>query len=162
MKTINLSKGKFAIVDDEDFEHLNFYGWHLSSKPEKPYACRTENISKKRGIKKKTTIYMHKIIMPSVLEVDHVNGNSLDNRKSNLRICTHYQNSLNLKKYKNNKTGFRGVYFYKPTKKFGATIRVGTKLKFLGYFKNLYEAAGAYAAAANIYFGDYYNEIKLP
>lgn len=158
MKKIQLSKGKFAIVDDEDFEWLNQWKWHTSgSEVSKFYAARDVypgRTSDGKRIHKR--IYMHKQIMEFPRdEVDHINGDSLDNRKENLRITDHKHNGYNLKLYKNNKSGYKGVQFHKHIKKWMACIRVDRKLKHLGYFTTPEEAAKAYNIASRQYHKDF-------
>lgn len=90
MKKILLNNNNYAIVDDEDFEFLNKFNWHKS---ETGYAVRCE---------KRKTIRMHRLIVncPDDMLVDHINGNRLDNRKQNLRICTFNENIRNRKNIK--------------------------------------------------------------
>ena len=92
MKHIKLTKGKSTLIDDEDFEWLNQYKWYCSVKG---YAAR--NVAQDG---KKITMRMHQAIMGKQndkLEIDHKNGNKLDNRRDNLRICSHAENSKNRK-----------------------------------------------------------------
>jgi len=158
MRKIALTQGRFAIIDDEDFNELNRYKWQVTRNG---YAIRTQNKSKKKGILKKTGIYMHKVIMgnPMGFEVDHINGNPADNRKSNLRIIKHKQNSYNLNIYKNNRMGYKGVHLHKQrintSTPFTATIRVNKKLIHLGCFKSLKDAALAYNNASKQYHGEF-------
>ena len=87
------------------------------------------------------------------LEVDHINGDSLDNRKSNLRLCTHLENMRNRKLHKNNTTGIRGVHWDKTKDKYRAYIRVASKAIHLGYYINPLEADLVYKQARVHYFG---------
>jgi len=100
-KTIPLSQGYEATVDDEDFEYLNQFKWNVRIVYGTQYAKR--NIT--TAIGKKTTVNMHREIMkaPKNFMIDHVNGNGLDNRKENLRISTRSQNLMNSKKPSNGK-----------------------------------------------------------
>ena len=88
-------------------------------------------------------------------QIDHINGAKSDNRICNLRKSTHGQNQQNRSKFKNNKSGFKGVSFFKPLKKWRADLRVGKKLIYLGYFNTPQEAHNAYCNAARLYHGDY-------
>jgi hypothetical protein len=148
MKLIKLTKGEFAIVDDQDFEWLNQCKWQYCH----GYACR------KLG---KTTISMQRFIMvtPKGLETDHVNGNKLDNRRTNLRICTHQENHRNTSKQSNNKSGYKGVsWHYDKRKNWGkwkVAITVNKRKIFIGYFSNKLEAAKAYDCKAKELFGDF-------
>lgn len=89
------------------------------------------------------------------LSVDHINGNTLDNRKENLRIVTHSQNTKNRTKSKNKTSKFKGVNFCKRSKKWRVRIKVEYKSINLGYYTNEIEAAIAYNKAAKKYFGKY-------
>ncbi len=156
MKEIPLSGksgyGLFAIVDDEDYEELSKYKWHaFKSRPTSAtYAIRNPP-------NKKTTRRMHRLIMnPKKGEqVDHINGNGLDNRKSNLRICTNTQNQYNRKLNRRNKTGYKGVHWNKEKCKYRASIRHNKKLVFIGDFNSPIEAAKAYDEKALELFAEF-------
>ena len=147
MRKIELTQGKFAIVDDEDYEYLRQFKWYYRE----GYAAR--GIRKPNG--KWTTIYMHRVIMGAseCMEVDHINGDKSDNRKENLRICTLLENRRNRTKYKSNTTGYKGVYY--DRRKIRAKIKTDNKQIYLGSFKTLKEAAKAYNEAALKYHGEY-------
>jgi hypothetical protein len=142
-KSIPLSQGKFALVDDEDFEYLNQWKWHCHH----GYAERSDH-----GF---TPVRMHREIIhtPTGWYTDHVNGNPLDNRKINLRACTASENQHNSKLNKDNTSGYKGVYFNNKQNKWYAKIRVNGKLSHLGYFNNPIDAAHAYDIAAVRLFG---------
>ena len=149
MKSITLTKGKLALVDDEDFEHINQFSWYYSN----GYAYRPLP----RKTRKKPSISMHRLIMddPAGKEVDHINGNRLDNRRSNLRICTKAENRRNLGLRSTNSTGFKGVCFRKDIKKYQAQITVNSKSVYLGYYPTAQQAAHAYNDAAVKYYGEF-------
>jgi len=159
MKEIPLSRGKVALVDDEDYEWLNQSRWRLLSHNERyssgPYALRSQyNPDTKRS----TTIYMHRLILsaPSHLQVDHINGNGLDNRRSNLRLCLSRQNQYNYRKTKRPTTSrYKGVSWNKQKRKWEAQIQVNRKHKHLGVFGNEKDAAYCYDAGALRYFGEF-------
>ena len=88
-------------------------------------------------------------------KVDHINGNTLDNRFDNLRLGTQADNCKNRKENKNNKSGFKGVSWHKKKKRWRAQIRVNNKRIHLGYFNNKFYAAVVYARAAKKYFGEW-------
>ena len=147
MIEIELTQGKFAIVDDEDADLLNF-NWHTT----KGYARR--NSSRSEG--KQHPIYMHRVIasrMKSVsivsgFEIDHVDGDKLNNRRSNLRLVTHAENMLNSPKQSNNKSGYKGVTFHKVAQKWAAQIGFKWGKYHLGLFASPEEAYMAYCEAA--------------
>lgn len=153
MKFIPLTRHLFAIVDDDDFEKVSQYKWQAV--PDKSgifYARRRQTINGKR-----VCIRMHRfIISPNDYEVvDHINGNTLDNRKSNLRIATQQQNKFNCKKI-NAQSGFRGV---QKTNKNGNTWRARIHYNGewinLGSFNSPEEASRAYIEANRKFFGSF-------
>jgi hypothetical protein len=154
MKEIPLTQNKVAIVDDEDYERLSRYKWYANSNAcGNCYARRNIYIGEKR-----TALKMHREILRmghrDGFLVDHINRNGLDNRKENIRVTTKNINGHNCKLYKNNFSRFRGVSWYKPNKKWGASIRVLGKKIFCGLYLNPQEAAAAYDVAAVKYYGD--------
>jgi hypothetical protein len=138
-KLIQLTQGKVAIVDDEDFEELNKFRWYCDRK----YAVRDIT---SQGIRDR--VYMHRLIAnaPDHLEVDHINGDGADNRKENLRLCTHAENSRNRRAQKNNTTKYKGVWFSKRDNRFVAETRLNGKKITIGFFKTAEEASEAYKA----------------
>jgi hypothetical protein len=154
-KTIELSNGKTAIVDDIDFPTLNKYKWSFHGK----YAHRVEIIGGKQK-----HIYMHRDIMafPVGCDIDHINGNKLDNRKSNLRICTRSQNNANMGKPSNNTSGYKGVSWDKRANKWVARLNSNGKLQWSKHFDNKIDAAKAYNSVILEVFGQFakLNNIK--
>ena len=142
-KIIPLTQGKEAIVDDEDYEWLSQWKWFISKRK---YASRHF------GDK---LMYMHRMIMntPSGMETDHINGNELDNRRENLRICTRKENARNIKYNSNNTSGYKGVVWDKRNKKWRAQISYDKINKTLGRFENILDAVLAYDTAAKELFG---------
>ena len=145
MKKITLTRGQFALVDDDWFYFLNQFKWQLSTKG---YAIRTV---------KDKTIWMHRIILntPKDYFTDHINGNKIDNRKSNLRIAKGSQNYGNVGLPKHNTSGFKGVSFEKSRNKYEAYISKKDKKVHLERFKTSKEAALVYNQAAQEYFGKF-------
>lgn len=142
MKKIKLTKNKYAIVDDEDFNFLSQWKWGYSTSG---YARRLQYVpSTGYGHKNNTAIriWMHRLInkTPDNLFTDHINQNKLDNRKSNLRTVTKSQNSINTGKNKKNKSGFKGVYFDTWSNKWRAELKIKGKKITLGRFFNIEEA----------------------
>lgn len=142
-------------VDDCDFERISQYRWILggSSIDKRPYARRDRWAN---GRKK--SVSMHREIMgdiPKGLCVDHINGDTLDNRRCNLRLATLSQNNANTGLCKKNATGFKGVVFHKKRKKWDVRLSFMGKRLHIGTFTNPQEAARAYDVAAIKHFGAY-------
>ena len=97
-------------------------------------------------------------IDPMENQIDHADGDTLNNKFENLRLATHADNKKNQKKYKNNTSGFKGVNWDKKTKKWRARITVNNKKISLGYYNNKFYAALVYARAAKHYFGEFRRE----
>ena len=158
MKRITLTRGKYAIVDDDDFDWLNGYKWqYLDSGRGNGYAVRALYLGKVNGKDKYGLKWMHREILktPKSFETDHINRNKLDNRKENLRKATRSQNKANTNLTKANKSGYKGVNWSNKTKSWEAGIKINQKRIWLGYFKNKLKASLVYKKAANIYFGEY-------
>jgi hypothetical protein len=159
-KEIILTQGKVAIVDDEDFDYLNQWKWYASKDRYKFYAVRNITISKG----KQKSISMHRLISNNIntkMHTDHLNGNGLDNRKINLRICTHSQNLMNSKLRKDSTSGFKGVTYCKRNNKYASVIKLNRKLIWLGYFIDPIDAARAYNDAALKYHGEFAHINKI-
>lgn len=116
MKRIPLSRGQFAVVDDEDYEFLMQWKWSFQARG---YAWRGVGSSKSGNYR---AVWMHRQILNprEDQEVDHIDGNGLNNIRSNLRACGHAENLRNHKVNARNKTGFRGVSFEKSRGKYFA------------------------------------------
>lgn len=145
MKEIELTQGKVAIVDDEDFEYLSQWKWCAAFMTRNFYAAKSISINGQRKV-----ILMHRFILnpEKNMVVDHINGNTLDNRRENLRICTPRENSRNRKKRTISKNKYKGVA--NSNGKFIARIEI-----HLGTFENEIDAAKAYNEAAKNLFGDF-------
>lgn len=151
MREIQLTRGRIALVDDEDFDRLNIRKWYPSVKhhkksPNEYYAvCR---INGKQSL-------MHRVILnaPQGLQVDHIDGDGLNNQKANLRLVTQSQNGCNRDKARKNKTGYKGVF---PSGNgFRARIGLDYKKVDVGSFNTAREAAIAYNNAALRIHGEY-------
>ena len=133
MREIKLTQGKSVIVDDSDFEWLNQWKWCYNGR----YAIR-----KIRKNKKQINIWMHRLInkTPIGFYTDHINRNSLDNRKLNLRIAFGSINQININFRKDNTSGYRGVRWNKKDKKYHSRITVNKKQIHLGSFNDIQAA----------------------
>jgi len=164
MKEIKLSKGRWhpsansdryvALVDNEDYEYLNQFNWHVVFRKD----CKVP--SEIQGYVLGEYIKMHRLVMKvsdSKVCIDHADGNPLNNQKYNLRACTHTQNMANRKVPANNKSGYKGVSWHKQHGKWYASISANRKLIFLGLFADLIEAAKAYDAKAKEIHGEFAN-----
>lgn len=147
MKTIPLSQGLFAIIDDNDYEELSKYKWFALKDHNTYYAARS--VKKEDG--KWKQIRMHQEIIGNKLNfiIDHIDGNGLNNQSDNLRHVTRRQNTQNKHTLKTSQ--YPGIYWYQPRHKWRARIWVDGKRKHLGYWENEYEAYLAYCNA-NKYF----------
>jgi hypothetical protein len=158
-KEIPLSKGQVAIVDDDDFERVNQYNWHVlfSRSSGVFYASTKWTINHKR-----VYVSLHSFILnfPKGKQIDHINHDPLDNRKCNLRLCTNQQNSFNKgpREYMDGRVKtslYKGVSWKKRNKKWCAQIMVDGKKKHIGLYKEEKEAAKAYNEFAKRLFGDF-------
>ena len=161
MKKIPLTQGKFALVDDADYEWVNEFKWWLSKDG---YAIRTVNFRRKDGTRGSSKISMHREILKAENGeiLDHIDNNRLNNQKQNLRKCTASQNSINSLLSCTNKSGFRGVHWYNKKGKFRARITINLRKIDLGLFTCPIEAARAYNAAAIKYHGEFANLNTIP
>lgn len=153
MAIIYTRKGQAILVDDCDYEELNRYRWYLNLSG---YAQRNSNKAE-YGNGRRKPILMHRQIMGfSVgMLIDHISGDKLDNRRSNLRLATRSQNSMNSKIYSNNKLGVKGIHFCKERNKFYACIRINNKGINLGRFNTIEEAVAARKRAEELHFGEF-------
>jgi hypothetical protein len=158
MKTIPIGNGLAAIVDDDDFEWLSRFKWCSGRHSDGKFiARRTLYLGKQpNGKFGYATILMHREILgvsDSKVEVDHINGVTLDNRRANLRPCTKEQNQWNRGKNRNNSTGHKGVF--RNHGGFSARITANGKERCLGTFSTVEKAAKKYADASAELHGDF-------
>jgi hypothetical protein len=161
---ITLSQGKFAIVDESDFEYLNQWKWYYNSTG---YAVTRMRLNE--GSRKSKIVKMHRVILSitdSSIQVDHINHNRLDNRRANLRLCTTFGNNQNRQHTGNNRSGYKGVT--KPTNNPKFVARISTMISGeqvfinLGSYTSKHDAAREYNKAAIEMYGEFavLNEIK--
>jgi len=157
MKTIPLTQGKFALVDDADYEWINQLCWHALQPGSRRtfYATRTVRMGK--GKRKRE--WMHRLILGlqpnDKRQCDHIDGNGLNNVRSNLRPCTNQQNHQSQRKWKAGTSKYKGVWWRSDVHKWQSYIRVNLKLIYLGYFDSEADAATAYNEAALKHFGEF-------
>ncbi len=151
MKKIPLGNDKFTLIDKEDYKRLKGFNWRFE---------KSVNGSSGYAV---ATIKMHRLITKAKRgeEIDHINHDKMDNRRENLRKATHSQNCQNRPPDIKNKSGYRGVHWFKAGNKWAARIGVNGKRIFLGYFDNKEGAAKAYNKAARLEYGEfaYQNQI---
>jgi hypothetical protein len=148
MKQIELTQGKLALVDDEDYEWINQWKWCVTNNG---YAQRHD-----RG----TIALMHRVILGATVsghkvQVDHINHNKLANRRSNLRFCTPSQNKANIIKQKNNSGQYKGVSWDRQLKKWRVKITQNQKQMFIGLYDDPVIAAQVYNEKAIGLFGEF-------
>ena len=142
-----------VIVSKCDVEKISARNWHpIIRDPKRP------DLVYFASWKNRKQICLHRFLVsgnPTGMCVDHENGNTLDNRRENLRICLVSENIRNTRKYKNNTSGYKGVYYDKSRSKWRASITVDCKNIKLGRFNTPEEAHNAYCAASKKYHGEY-------
>ncbi len=148
VRRIPLTRGKFALVDAEDYYRLIRQKWNAVIGNNTFYAAGTQSGK---------TIKMHRFIMdaPEDLFVDHIDHNGLNNAKGNLRLCTFAQNARNTQPTKGTSSRYKGVCWKKNAKKWVANVQPNNKRYFLGYFKTEIDAAKAYDKKAAEIFGEF-------
>lgn len=156
MKIIPLTQGQFAQVDDEDFEWLTKWDWGVSRNRKNGHIYAMRSF----GYPKRVSIRMHREILNITdknIQVDHIDHNTLNNQRYNLRKSTHAENQQNRTSYKGSSSIYLGVSWSKEKCKWEANI----KTKFLGYFISELEAAIAYNKEAHKIYGDFANLNKV-
>lgn len=159
MKTIPLTRGKVAVVDDEDYEFLNQWKWRALTTIRKQtnptfYAYRTTPRPNRKSV------YMHREVLrrcgfPESKQVDHVDSDGLNNQRNNLRPASASQNRWGMRKRVGRTSKFKGVYWHKKMHAWMTRIYFSGRYIFLGTFTNETEAGKAYDRAANHYFGEF-------
>ena len=152
MKTITLSQGYFALVDDADFEKVKHLSWYVTKRKNGRFYAMTSIEGK--------TVYLHRYILRvrnRNIEVDHKDRNGLDCRRENLRECSRSQNMANARKFagQSKSSHLKGVTWDKERSKWMAKIMVGHKTINLGRFSSELDAARSYDSAATKHFGSF-------
>lgn len=144
---VELTQGKVAVIDAADAALVGKYRWRASRHSRNVWYATT-TIGRK-------TVYMHRLLLPDAVMVDHTNGDGLNNRRENLRPCTQAQNLHNSGMSKRNTTGNKGVHFDKSRNKWAANIGIEGRMINLGRFTTKDEAVAARKAAELKYHGDF-------
>ena len=147
MKKIQLTRGLYTVVDEEDYDRLINRTWY-ASKSGNTFVARSDS---------PTRILMHRLILNAEngIEVDHIDGNSLNNLRSNLRLCSHRLNICNQRTQLYKSSMYKGVSWSKVAKRWHAYIKCSGVRSHLGYFDTQEEAAKAYNNAAITLFGEF-------
>ena len=149
---VPLTQGKEAIIDKEDIDKVSQYTWFAVKN-----GCRYATTAARNAENRVVNIAMHRLIMdnPVGFEIDHVDGDGLNNTKLNLRLATRQQNAFNLKKPKNNTSGFKGVSWCQASNRWKATISVNRVRHHLGFYNTKEQAYQAYCQASERFHGEF-------
>lgn len=155
---IPLNHGKYALVDAEDAAQIARHRWYASYDEARDgwIAKRGERLGSGRDMRVQS-YQMHRVIMgaPPALGVTHLNGDTLDNRKMNLRLTTQQDRAARRRRNANNTSGYRGVALHKPTGKWRAYLTVEGDKRMLGYYATPEAAARVYDRVAWEVFGEF-------
>lgn len=151
MIKIPLQNGAYALVDDADYDKVRAYRWHYYDSGKRRYVVSGNTI-------------LHRFILdaPSDMFVDHVNGDGLDNRRCNIRLCTPKENTRNRSVHENGTSGYKGVSWHKVRSAWSAQIGVDYRLVHLGLYESPEDAAIVYNHAAIKYHGDFARLNDIP
>lgn len=154
---IPLTKGQIALVDDEDYDELSAYSWRAAKVNRKHHSPMYYAMRGTQGVGD-GVVMLHRQVLraPLGFDVDHINGDPLDNRRVNLRLCSMSQNQANRSAMVPNKTSrYRGVCWDKKSGRWQADIKVQQKSIYLGQYEREEDAAAAYNRAAEKHFGEF-------
>jgi len=149
---IPLNHGKFAVIDPEDYFRVCRYNWRCRLDGNTYYANTSRRIKGRMKI-----IFMHRLILkaPKHKLVDHIDGNGLNNRKANLRLCNYTQNAWNRRPAAGGHSKYKGVTWHNNSKGWYVRICKDYKNIYIGCFDNEIEAALAYDRKAKKLFGEF-------
>lgn len=157
MKQIELTQGKFALVDDQDFEELNKFKWHLDKHGRNEYAKRWDYLGFIDGKKTQKGVKMHQHLMKKnrgyIGHTDHIDGNGLNNQMYNLRPTNKSLNSANSVAKGSKYTIYKGISWHKRQEKWNVRIRIMGESYYFGCFESDVEAAKIYDCAARRIYG---------
>lgn len=139
-----LTKGYQSLIDLADVERVRQWKW-----------CASVHGTDVRAVRRGAILSRFIMEAPEGYDVDHIDGDPLNNRRANMRIVTHAQNQKNTKDRSDNSSGMRGVFFYKKNGRFMSQIKSDGKAFFLGYFDTAVEAAKAYERARSKLHGSF-------
>ena len=150
MREVLVCGGHIALIDDADFDLVSKRNWWMR----KGYPSTSNPGKSPRQLP------MHRVIMnpPSGMLVDHINGNPLDNRRENLRLCTLSENNRNVSVQSRSKSGLKGVAWYSAGNKWKVQIQANGKRTHIGYFSNKEDAHRAYCEKAKELHGEFFHE----
>ena len=152
MKTLELTKGKIALIDDDDYACALQYQWYATLRKCVWYAYRMVCVDDKQAM-----IFLHRFLMepPAGMQVDHIDGDGLNCTRANMRLCTLAENTRNRRRPVTNTSGYKGVSWHKLRGKWRAEIGVDCRNKHLGLFESKDDAALAYNNAALEHYGEF-------
>jgi hypothetical protein len=144
---VQLTKGHETVIDCCNVHHLGDRKWKSEIEPHTVYAVR--NYVDENGSNK--SFRLHRVILnaPEDMDVDHIDGDGLNNRLSNLRLATKQENSCNRRPRENTSSGLKGVTFHKKARKWQAQIKSDGKSRYLGLYLTIELAHAAYCEASN-------------
>jgi hypothetical protein len=143
----------YAKISPCDAEQVLLYKWSLKFGGDGKQYVRAVD----RSAKPYKQIMLHRLVMapPSDADIDHINGDPLDNRRENLRIATTQQNLRNMRPHRDGSSVYKGVSWHKASKKWRAVLTVDGKQQCIGYFRDPAVAAAAYDERAKVAFGEF-------